>query len=55
MKLHHKFNELRESSWVDLVQMQQLQIGMLEKLVSENKGRGTVIAADVAQPDHASL
>jgi len=57
MQLHHKFNELRDSSWVDLVRMQQQQIEMLEKLVSENngRGRGTVIAADVAQPDHASL
>jgi len=57
MQLHDKFNELRDSSWVDLVRMQQQQIEMLEKLVSENngRGRGTVIAADVAQPDHASL
>jgi len=55
MKLHHKFNELRESSWVDLVRMQQLQIEMLEKLVSENSGRGAVIATNVSQSDHASL
>ena len=57
LQLHDKFNELRDSSWVDLVRMQQQQIEMLEKLVSENngRGRGTVIAADVAQPDHASL
>jgi uncharacterized membrane protein len=54
MQLHDKFNELRDSSWVDLVRMQQQQIEMLEKLVSENNGRRTIIAADVAQPDHAS-
>jgi hypothetical protein len=34
--------------------MQQQQIEMLEKLVSENNGRRTIIAADVAQPDNAS-
>lgn len=55
MQLHVKFNELRDSSWVDLVRMQQQQIEMLEKLVSENNGRRTIIATDVAQPDHASL
>jgi uncharacterized membrane protein len=55
MQLHEKFNELRDSSWVDLVRMQQQQIEMLEKLVSENNGRSTIIATDVAQPDHASL
>jgi uncharacterized membrane protein len=54
MQLHDKFNELRDSSWVDLVRMQQQQIEMLERLVSENNGRMTIIAADVAQPDHAS-
>jgi uncharacterized membrane protein len=55
MQLHDKFNELRDSSWVDLVRMQQQQIEMLEKLVSENNGRRTIIATDVAQPDHVSL
>ena len=54
MQLHDKFNELRDSSWVDLVRMQQQQIEMLERLVSENNGRRTIITADVAQPDHAS-
>lgn len=55
MQLHDKFNELRDSSWVDLVRMQQQQIEMLERLVSENSGRRTIIATDVSQPDHASL
>jgi uncharacterized membrane protein len=35
MQLHEKFNELRDSSWVDLVRMQQRQIEMLERLVVE--------------------
>lgn len=39
MQLHDKFNELRDSSWVELVRMQQQQIELLEKLVSENSGR----------------
>ena len=55
MQLHHKFNELRDSSWVDLLQMQQQQIEMLETLVSENSGRGAIIATNVSQSDHASL
>lgn len=55
MQLHEKFNELRDSSWVDLVRMQQQQIEMLEKLVSENHGRRTITITDGAQPDHASL
>ena len=36
MQLHEKFNELRDSSWVELVRMQQQQIAMLERLVSED-------------------
>ena len=35
MQLHEKFNELRDSYWADLVRMQQRQIEMLERLVSE--------------------
>jgi uncharacterized membrane protein len=35
MQLHEKFNELRDSSWVDLICMQQRQIEMLERLVVE--------------------
>jgi uncharacterized membrane protein len=35
MQLHEKFNELRDSYWVDLVRMQQQQIEMLERLVAE--------------------
>ena len=35
MQLHEKFNELRDSSWVDLVRMQHRQIEMLERLVVE--------------------
>ena len=37
MQLHEKFNELRDSSWVDLVRMQQQQIEMLERLLSEDR------------------
>ena len=55
MQLHDKFNELRDSSWVDLVRMQQQQIEMLERLVSENSERGTIITTHVLQPDQASL
>lgn len=36
MQLHEKFNELRDSSWVELVQMQQQQIQMLQQLVSQS-------------------
>ena len=36
MQLHEKFNELRDSYWADLVQMQQRQIEMLERLVAQN-------------------
>ena len=35
MQLHEKFNELRDSSWVDLVSMQQRQTEMLERLLVE--------------------
>ncbi|MEP7269944.1 MAG: DUF1003 domain-containing protein [Acidobacteriota bacterium] len=35
MQLHEKFNELRDSSWVELLRMQQRQIEMLERLLSE--------------------
>lgn len=36
MQLHEKFDELRDSSWVELVHMQQHQIEMLERLVSKD-------------------
>jgi len=35
MQLHEKFNELRDSYWADLVQLQQRQIEMLEQIVAE--------------------
>ncbi|HJZ67905.1 MAG TPA: DUF1003 domain-containing protein [Blastocatellia bacterium] len=35
MQLHEKFNELRDSYWADLVRMQQQQIEMLERIISE--------------------
>jgi uncharacterized membrane protein len=35
MQLHEKFNELRDSYWSDLVQLQQRQIEMLERIVAE--------------------
>jgi uncharacterized membrane protein len=35
LQLHEKFNELRDSYWADLVRMQQQQIEMLERIVSE--------------------
>ncbi len=37
MQLHEKFNDLRDSLWVDLISMQQQQIEMLERLVSEDR------------------
>lgn len=40
MQLHEKFNELRDSLWVDLMRTQQQQIEMLEKLVSEGRAPG---------------
>ena len=39
MQLHEKFNELRDSLWVDLITMQQQQIEMLKRLVSEDGAR----------------
>lgn len=36
MQLHEKFNELRDSSWVELLKMQQRQIELLERLLAEN-------------------
>lgn len=35
MQLHEKFNELRDSYWADLVRMQQQQIEMLERIISD--------------------
>ena len=35
MQLHEKLNELRDTYWTDLIRMQQQQIEMLERLVSE--------------------
>jgi uncharacterized membrane protein len=35
MQLHEKFNELRDSYWTDLVRMQQQQIEMLERIISQ--------------------
>jgi len=55
MQLHEKFNELRDSSWVDLVRMQRHQIEMLERLVSEDRERRTFIEKVVSQPDHTSV
>ena len=38
MQLHEKFDSLRDSSWVELVRMQQQQIAMLERLLmTENR------------------
>lgn len=37
MQLHEKFNELRDSLWVDLMRVQQQQMEMLERLVSEDR------------------
>jgi len=43
MQLHEKFNELRDSSWVELVRMQQQQMEMLERLVSEDGARRALV------------
>jgi len=37
MQLREQFADLRDSSWVELVRMQQHQIEMLERLVSEDR------------------
>jgi uncharacterized membrane protein len=39
MQLHEKFNELRDSTLIHLVRMQQRQIEMLEQLVSVDRKR----------------
>lgn len=39
MQLHEKFNQLRDSLWVDLMRTQQHQIEMLERLVAEDRRR----------------
>ncbi len=41
MQLHEKFNELRDSSWVELVRMQQQQIEMLERLLAQDSARSS--------------
>lgn len=41
MQLHEKFNELRDSLWVDLMRVQQQQIEMLERLVSQDRSHKT--------------
>jgi uncharacterized membrane protein len=33
--LHHKIDELREIKWIELIDIQQKQIALLEKIVSE--------------------
>jgi uncharacterized membrane protein len=35
MQLHEKFNDLRDRYWAELIQMQQQQIDMLERLINE--------------------
>ncbi len=42
MQLHEKFDELRNSSWADLVGMQQRQIKMLEQLISKNQTQALI-------------
>ena len=37
MQLHEKFDELRDSLWVDLMRLQQQQIEMLERLLSDDR------------------
>ena len=39
MQLREQFADLCDSSWVELVRMQQHQIEMLERLVSEDRAR----------------
>ena len=41
MQLHEKFNELRDSLWVELMRVQQQQIEMLERLVTEDGARNS--------------
>jgi len=35
MQLHDKFNEMRDSLWMEFVHMQEQQLDMLEKIVAE--------------------
>jgi uncharacterized membrane protein len=37
LQLHEKLNELREHDWLSLVEMQQQQIAMLERLLAEDR------------------
>jgi uncharacterized membrane protein len=39
MQLHEKFNDLRDSLWVELVEMQQQQIEILEKIAGDLSAR----------------
>ena len=41
MQLHEKFNELRDTLWVELMRVQQQQIEMLEQLVTEDGARNS--------------
>lgn len=41
-RLHTKFDELREQSWAELVEMQQQQIRLLEKLLREQLKAQTI-------------
>jgi uncharacterized membrane protein len=43
LSLHEKLDELRESKWTELIQLQQEQIGLLTRLLKE---RGEIIDAD---------
>jgi len=35
--LNHKLDDLREQKWIDLLEIQQKQIGLLEKLLTEKR------------------
>jgi len=40
LQLHEKINELREQDWIKLVEMQQRQIELLERMLIEGRCRG---------------
>ena len=46
MQLHEKLNELRERDWIALVEMQQRQIELMERMLIEGRCRGAVAEAD---------
>ena len=50
MQLHEKFNEMRDSLWMEFVTMQQQQLDMLEKIIAEVTASKRNNPQDTLQP-----